>query len=308
MLIFQGDVFIDGSSAKTSALDGLSLDAKVNGKLLGSVKIGKNLTGRYSGLELGPDVSAEGERIEFSIGNQVALESAIFGPLTVSQEYCRGCTWTLPISRVLNLHFSSVPVATPTPAPDLAEPSFLTGSLIFGSVLEAPKGYDKIEAYYKDELIGTGLISGNTFSITIDPGDVTYVGEPVFFKIANYFSKTSYSFVADDFQTDIKLFFPEYIPPTPVPVIPTPVPPTAIPTPTPTSEPTRTATPVPEPTPTYTATPTPTAIVVSSMMDDSVLDDSSGGCNSRGGGPASVGLILLSLAPVYLLNRKRKNI
>ena len=41
-------------------------------------------------------------------------------------------------------------------------------------------------------------------------------------------------------------------------------------------------------------------------MDDILSEDSSGGCNSRGGGPASVGLILLSLAPVYLLNRKRK--
>ena len=73
-----------------------------------------------------------------------------------------------------------------------------------------------------------------------------------------------------DFKTDFKLFFPQYIPPTP------------------------------------TATPTPIVVSTSSdlIMDNS--DGSDGGCNSRGGGPASVGLIILSLAPVYLLNRKRK--
>ena len=42
---------------------------------------------------------------------------------------------------------------------------------------------------------------------------------------------------------------------------------------------------------------------------DLVLADSSdGGCNSRGGGPASVSLILLSLVPAYVLKRKRRNI
>jgi hypothetical protein len=175
--------------------------------------------------------------------------------------------------------------------------------LIFGSLLEAPVGYDKITAYSDNEIIGNGQVLGNTFSITLDPGDITYIGKPIVFRIGDYFSKTTYAFLADDFQIDFKLFFPEYIPPTPTPTME----PTPIPTPTPTMEPTRTATPVPEPTATFTATPTPTPIVVSSM-DDSMIQDSSGGCNSRGGGPASVGLILLSLAPVYLLNRKRKNI
>jgi len=305
MMIFQGDVYVNGNSSKTSSLDGLSIDAKVNNISIGSVEIGRFLTGRYSGLELGPNLSLEGGNIEFWIGNQVAAEFAVFGPLTTSGTYCNGCTWTLPISKSLDLHFASVPQPTPTPAPDTAEPSFLTGTLIFGSILESPEGFDEIIAYSGDEIVGKGIVNGGTFSITIDPGDVTYVGKPIFFKIAGFSSKTTYSFLSDDFQIDYKLFFPEYIAPTPIPVIPTSVPPTPIPTPTPTPEATRTATPVPEPTPTYTTTPTPTAIVVSTM-DDILSEDSSGGCNSRGGGPASVGLILLSLAPVYLLNRKRK--
>ena len=82
-----------------------------------------------------------------------------------------------------------------------------------------------------------------------------------------------------------------------------------MPTATATPEPTRTPTPVPQATPTYTATPTPTPIVMSSSSQNDLIaaDSSDGGCNSRGGGPASVGLILLSLTPVYLLNRKRRN-
>ncbi|MBO00740.1 MAG: hypothetical protein CL438_08785 [Acidimicrobiaceae bacterium] len=302
MVIFQGDVMLTGSFAKTSSLDGFLLEAKVDGKTLGTTVIGKDLTGRFSGLELGPDIIAEGGIISFWIGNQKAIETDIFGPVTTTGEYCRGCTWSLPLSRSINLHFESVPLPTPTPAPAPVEPSFLTGTLIFGSILSAPEGVNVIEAYIEDELIGTGTVNGPDFSITLDPGNETYLGKTVMFQIAGYESKTKYTFVAEDFQTDFKLFFPQYIPPTPVPAA------TAVPTAIPTPEPTRTSTPVPEPTPTYTPTATPTPIVVSTSSD-LILDNSDGsdgGCNSRGGGPASVGLLLLSLAPVYIISRRRK--
>ena len=302
MVVFQGDVMLTGSFAKTSSLDGFLLEAKVDGKTLGSTTIGKDLTGRFSGLELGPDLDSEGKIISFWIGNQKAIETDIFGPLTTSGEYCRGCTWSLPLSRSINLHFESVPLPTPTPAPASVEPSFLTGTLIFGSILSAPEGVNVIEAYIEDELIGTGTVNGPDFSITLDPGNETYLGKTVMFQIAGYESKTKYTFVAEDFQTDFKLFFPQYIPPTPVPAA------TAVPTAIPTPEPTRTSTPVPEPTPTYTPTATPTPIVVSTSSDLILenSDGSDGGCNSRGGGPASVGLLLLSLAPVYIISRRRK--
>ena len=302
MVVFQGDVMLTGSFAKTSSLDGFLLEAKVDGKTLGSTTIGKDLTGRFSGLELGPDLNSEGKIISFWIGNQKAIETDIFGPLTTSGEYCRGCTWSLPLSRSINLHFESVPLPTPTPAPASVEPSFLTGTLIFGSILSAPEGVNVIEAYIEDELIGTGTVNGPDFSITLDPGNETYLGKTVMFQIAGYESKTKYTFVAEDFQTDFKLFFPQYIPPTPVPAA------TAVPTAIPTPEPTRTSTPVPEPTPTYTPTATPTPIVVSTSSDLILenSDGSDGGCNSRGGGPASVGLLLLSLAPVYIISRRRK--
>ena len=307
MLVLQGDVFLPASSNKTSSLDGFLLEAKIDGTLLGSVRIGENITGRYSGLEVGPNADLEGKQISFHIGGQVAFEKEIFGPLTVAGAYCRGCTWSLPISRSLNLHFDSVPLPTPTPQPAKVEPSFLTGTLIFGSILSAPDGMNKIYAYIDDLEVGSGTVSGSDFSITIDPGVATYEGKNVVFKIGDSISKTKYTFVGDDFQTDFKLFFPEFVPtPTPTSV---PVPPTAtsIPSPTPTLEPTRTPTAVPEPTPTYTPTATPTAIAMSTS-DLIIEEDGSGGCNSRGGGAASLSLIVLSAAPLYLLNRrKRKN-
>ena len=308
MIVYQGDVMMTGSFAKTSSLDGLLLEAKVDNTVLGSVRIGENLSGRFSNLELGPDLDFEGSKVTFWIGNQKSLESDTFGPLTASGEYCRGCTWSLPISRTINLHFDKVPEPTPTPAPEAVEPSFLTGNLIFGSVLSAPEGVNIIDAYIGDELIGTGSVNGSEFSITLDPGNETYLNKLVTFVIAGYESKTKYNFLAEDFQTDFKLFFPQYIPPTSTP---TPIPAaTAVPVPTavPAPEPTRTPTPVPEPTPTYTPTPTPTPIVISTSNDliANNSDGSGGGCNSRGGGPASAGLLLLSLAPAYIISRRRK--
>jgi len=303
MIVFQGDVFLAGSPVKTSSLDGYTIEAKIGDQVVGSAKIAQNLTGRYSGLEVGPNIELEGKSISFWIGNQKAMETAIFGPLTVSGDYCKGCTWSLPLSRVQPLHFDSLPLPTPTPAPASVLPTFLTGTIIFGSVLAAPEGFGTIEAYVDDELIGKGSVNGSEYSITLDPGNETYLGKPVVFNIAGYNSKTTYKFVDDAFITDFKLFFPEYIPPSPTPT-PPPVA-TAVPTATSTPEPTRTPTPVPEPTPTYTPTPTPTPIAVNTSAD-LLTEESDGGCNSRGGGPASVGLIVLSLVPVYILNRRKR--
>ncbi len=304
MIVFQGDIILGNGNNKTSSLDGYTLEAKIGNQVIGTTKIAKNLTGRYSGLEVGPNISLEGENITFWVGNEKAMETSIFGPLTPSGSYCKGCTWSLPLSRTVNLHFQQVPLPTPTPAPATVQPSFLTGSIIFGSVLSAPDGVNVIEAFIGEELVGTGEVSGSTFSITLDPGTELYTGKDVRFVIEGYESKTNYVFQPDQFKTDVKLFFPQYIPPTPTP---TPAPlATAVPTFTPTPEPTRTPTPVPEPTPTYTPTPTPTPIAVSTSSDLVIEDSSDGGCNSRGGGPASVSLILLSLVPAYVLNRKRR--
>ncbi len=306
MLIVQGDIYVAGM--KDSDVDDMILEAKIKGSTVGSVIISNNTTSsRYVALEIGPNQSLEGEMIDFYIGNQKALESIPFGPTTPSGTYCKGCSWVLPLSISQDLNFSSFPEPTPTPVPASAAPAFLTGNLIFGSVLSAPEELKEIKAFIGDELVGVGTVSGPTYSITIDPGNVTYIGKEVIFKISGTTSRTNYIFKDDDFITDYRLFFPEYIPSTPTP---TPVPlATAIPSPTATPEPTRTPTPVPEPTPTYTPTPTPTPIVITSSTDSGDLissESSEGGCNSRGGGPASVGLILLSLAPLYVINRSRK--
>tara|TARA_Y100000817_G_C16786512_1_gene513077 strand:- start:30 stop:1061 length:1032 start_codon:yes stop_codon:yes gene_type:complete len=308
MLVFQGDVILGNSNTKTASLDGYIMDAKIDNEIVASVEIGEFLSGRYSGFEIGPHAELEGKTITYWIGNEKAIEESIFGPLTPSGTYCPGCTWSLPISRSLDLHFRQLPLPTPTPAPASVEPTFISGTIIFGSILSAPEGYDVIEAYIDDELVGIGEVSASVFSITIDPGNELYLGKTVLFKIAGYTSKSEYIFTEDEFITEYKLFFPTYIPPTPtatsVPVA------TVVPPPTSTPEPTRTPTPLPEPTATYTATPTPTPIVLSTSSGDSqiILEDSdSGGCNSRGGGAASLSLIILSAAPLYLLNRRRKS-
>ena len=105
-----------------------------------------------------------------------------------------------------DLNFTTFPQATPTPVPAVAIPAFLTGNLIFGSVLSAPAELTIIEAYIDGELVGKGSVMGPTFSITVDPGNVNYIGKQVVFKIADVFSKTTYSFQEDDFITDFKLW------------------------------------------------------------------------------------------------------
>ena len=305
MLVLQGDIFVSGT--QSPQLDGLILNAKISDKIVASIEIAKDTTSsRFVALEIGPNESLEGKDVEFWIGNQKAVETVPFGPTTPSGTYCQGCSWVLPLSKTVNLNFSSFPVATPTPVPASAAPAFLTGNLIFGSVLSAPPELKVIEAYIGDELVGTGTVNGPDFSITIDPGTVSYIGKEVIFVIADTNSKSTYTFVDDDFQTDFKLFFPQYIPPPPTA---TPVPlATAVPTATSVPEPTRTPTPQPEPTPTYTPTPTPTPIVFTSSNENVMISEEStdGGCNSRGGGPASLGLLILSMSPLYLINRSRK--
>ena len=305
MIVLQGDIFVSGS--QNSDLDGLVLNAVIDGQVVGTTTVADlTSSSRYVALEVGPDAELEGKDINFMIGNQVANETIPFGPTTPSGTYCKGCSWVLPLSKKLDLNFSAFPVATPTPVPASAPPAFLTGNVIFGSVLSAPAELTEIEAYINSELIGKGTVNGPDFSITIDPGTVEYTGKEVIFKIAGTTSKTTYIFSPDDFQTDFKLFFPEYIPPSPTA---TPIPlATAVPTATPVPEPTRTPTPQPEPTATYTPTPTPTPIIFTSSNENVMISEESadGGCNSRGGGPASLGLLMLSMAPLYLINRSRK--
>jgi len=302
MIVLQGDIFISG--VKSSELDGLVLNAKISGNVVGSVEISKNTaSSRFVALEIGPDASLEGMDVEFWIGNQKAVETIPFGPTTPSGTYCKGCSWVLPLASTVDLNFSAFPVATPTPVPAIASPAFVTGNVIFGSILSAPESLTEIQAFIDDELVGSGTVKGPDFSITVDPGTVEYTGKIVRFKIADSFSKTTYVFTPDDFITDYKLFFPQYVPPAP-----TPAPAPAIPTATAVPEPTRTPTPVPEPTATYTPTPTPTPIVFTSSNENVMISEEStdGGCNSRGGGPASLGLLMLSMAPLYLINRSRK--
>ena len=190
MLVLQGDITVSGIS--DSNIDGLILTAKINGNTVGSVEIAKSTaSSRYIGLEIGPNETLEGQSIDLWIGDQKANETLPFGPTTPSGTYCKGCSWVLPISKTVNLSFNQFPQATPTPVPASAAPAFLTGNVIFGSVLSAPAELTKMEAYIDGELVGNGSVMGPTFSITIDPGNVNYIGKTVIFTIAGTQSKTT---------------------------------------------------------------------------------------------------------------------
>ena len=131
MLVLQGDIFVSGT--KSPQLDGLILNAKINGNNVSSIEIAKNTaSSRFVALEIGPNESLEGESIEFWIGNQKAVETIPFGPTSPSGAYCKGCSWVLPLSKTVNLNFSAFPSATPTPIPASAPPAFITGNVIFG--------------------------------------------------------------------------------------------------------------------------------------------------------------------------------
>ena len=82
MLVLQGNVYLNGSVA--TSLDGYTIDAKIGQTQIGSVKIGSSLSGRYSGFEIGPNVSLEGETVKFFmavLGLYLFLEQSIYHSL-----------------------------------------------------------------------------------------------------------------------------------------------------------------------------------------------------------------------------------
>ena len=63
MLVVSGDVFLEGNAIRTDSLDGYKLEAKIGNVSLGSVGIGNVVTGRFSGLQVGPNESLEGNNL-----------------------------------------------------------------------------------------------------------------------------------------------------------------------------------------------------------------------------------------------------
>ena len=84
MLVVSGDIFLEGNAIKTDSLDGYKLSAKIGDVTLGTISIGNVVSGRYSGLQIGPNTPLEGSNIEFWIGNQKATETIVFGQTTAS--------------------------------------------------------------------------------------------------------------------------------------------------------------------------------------------------------------------------------
>lgn len=327
ILILQGNITAGGKPVAA----GFTLTARIGSYETRPVVTGAVSSGRYVGLQIGPQTANEGGTIEFWLDGQVkAKQTEFFGPRIPEPDgrACAGCPWSLPILRSFDLTFDTAPVATPTPTftptqtptptstPVVLAPTFYSGRAIAGNA-NPPDGTE-IFARIDDYLSGATTIQGGRFEIFIDPVLEKYKGKPVEFFIGDLKARQTPTFIGGQTISDLNLGFPALPTPTPTPT-PTETPtPTATPTstpsptPTPTATPTATATPEPTrtPTPTATRTPTPTPTATPTPLPDLgatataealILkeQDKGGMCNSSGGN-ASTGMIGLFAIPLVL--------
>lgn len=306
-IIFQGNVTIAGEPSP----DGFVVTAKIRnsaGDVIytspGAI-VGRSVESRYTALVVGPAPEAEGGVIEFWLDDQVISTSvSVFAPI-LNGQVCRGCSWTLPILRSLNLDFPVAPVATPTPTPSptptevVLLPSLYSGQVIAGSAI--PPDGTPIYASVGDYVAPFATIQNGRYQLVVNPVDESYLNALVTFFIGDIQAVQSTPFKGNEFLESFNLIFPP-LPPTPTP---TQVPPT----PTATPEPTRTPTPTPSPTPTATPTVTPTTIAQTTPTQQATStpdpEGSGGSCNALGGGPASTGALALFAIPLALLVARR---
>ncbi|MEX0761566.1 MAG: hypothetical protein WD208_13160 [Dehalococcoidia bacterium] len=290
---YQGNVTVAGEIAPF----GMQVTARVGGYESLPATIGENtIDGRYVSLTVNAGAERVGQAVEFWLDGQIkADQEDVFAPRTSGGQPCPGCSWTLPISRTLDLSFPDVPVATPTPTltPMPTEavvlPSFYSGRVVAGS--DVPPDGTEIRAEVGDYISRITEISDGRFSVVVNPVSDAYVGQPVSFYIGSERAFQTVQFQPEVFREDLNLVFEE-LPPAP----------TQTPGPTATPEATRTPTATVPPTPTATATATPTEI-----PDSTATPEPNGGgfCSARSGGPAGLGHLGLLLTPLMLAAWRR---
>lgn len=288
--LYQGSVTVAGQPAA----DGLEIRARI----VGTSHVSPVVTtenGRYIALQLGPVENVDGSEIEFVLENQIVATTrdTYFIP-NCGAEPC-------PQSRVFNVVFASAPLV-PTAVPSL--PARYSGFISAGGALPPDSSSLTVRIGSSYEVTG-GSISGDDFSIIVDPQDISLTGTAVEFFLGGIRSTQTVPYQPGEILANIILTFSSLPEPTPVP---TPVPePTATPAPTATPQPTRTPTPVPTntPAPTATATPTPFPPTATPQVETTATpvsggDEGGGLCSANTGGPASVGQIGILLAPLAL--------
>ena len=296
LVTFSGDVTVNGQPVTAT---GLTVWARIGDAWKSQPDTNSPpvavTNGKYSNLNVDAGQNELSQLITFWLNDEVrSTQTSFFAPINDSGEVA-GSDFLLPDQRTLSLDFPSLPeggysgtASAPTPTPGAyTGPSSFSGMAIDVSGAPLPDGTE-IYAIVGDSFVtpkdAAGIVNSGRYSINVDPGSGTFVGQTIKFFIVDTYNPTNPglqvyagqelqpTFTSGTIETNFNLTFPSLSPaptPTPTPVpptaTPTPVPPTATPTPvpptaTPTPVPptaTPTATPVP-PTPTPTATPTAT--------------------------------------------------
>jgi len=311
--------------------NGLLLTARVGDWESEPVIVGEQTENKYVGLFVHAPLDLVGEEVTFWLSGQVqADETTTFAyyDRTMPAQPWR-IEWSLPQLRELDLRFPFKPVPTPTATqipptntaiPVVLEPTFYEGRVRAGS-LPPPDG-TLIYAVIDDYTSETAQVFSGEFFLVVNPISGQYDGRTVEFFIGDIKALQTHAFEDDVTRQDFLLVFPALPTPTPEPTpTPTLVPPTPTtvptqtPTPTPTVRPTRTPTPTPTPTVGPTATPPPTPIPTKvpptvelqapEVISEEEEEGGGGLCSARQGGPASIGIIGILMAPLALLAWRR---
>ena len=255
-----------------------------------STIFGADIPGKYH-IDIGPGVPG---KVIFDIyaGGVKANESLTFLPTAAD-----GCRLSNCMNATLDLTVPTIPRPTPTPIPPTptplptVNPSLYSGQIAIGSgsVPDGIEVYAKIQDYISE----TVLTEDGGYSITVNPGTINYLNQPIKLVIQGNESITSVAFQENQFVTGVNFLFADFEikasepDPTPTPEpLPTPKPETII----------------------VVATPTPSkvdSIAVTKVDEEPVAPVAEGGGCSDGGGSSSISLFsALILGLLIILSRR----
>jgi hypothetical protein len=317
IIVFQGNVFINDKNIneyQTDISDDITLILR-SGDLEITTNVGEFTTGRYH-IQIGPKVK-RGSIFEVWLENQVKAEESLLYDTDSDGR------WNLSV--IQDLHFSDMPVATPTPTPIpptltptpvIIQPSFISGEIVSGSSGDYAGAGLKLYAVINDYTSETVEIEEGLYKIVIDPKYDYYIGEEIEFILEGIKALTTHKFVAGEFNKEVNLIFPS-IPATPVPPTPTSIPPTPKPS---VPEPTRTpvpavidkiiveitSTPTPTPLPVKEEKmPEPTSETQSIAMEEEINGGGACGANIDPNAPVSSGHIAMLLTPLLFIGFRK---
>jgi len=255
-----------------------------------STIFGADVPGKYH-IDVGPGVPG---KVIFDVyaGGVKGTEPVTFLPTAAD-----GCILSNCMNATFDLIVDTIPRPTPTPIPPTptplptVNPSLYSGQIAIGSgsVPDGIEVYAKIQDYVSE----TVVTENGGYSITVNPGTINYLNQPIKLVIQGNESITSVGFQENQFMTGVNFLFADFEikaskpDPTPTPEpLPTPKPETII----------------------VVATPTPSKIepIAATKVDVQPVAPvaEGGGCND-GGGSSSVSLFPLLVLGLLIILPKR---